>query len=124
MVATFSELRALPGMDDTLLTAGCPTRVVLDHVTSRWGVLVVLSLTNGTHRWSELRRAVDGISEKMLASTLRQLQADGLVDRVAHPVIPPHVEYSLTSRGEELAGVLLPLVEWSARHSAEILASA
>jgi DNA-binding HxlR family transcriptional regulator len=114
MATTFAELRALPGMDDTLLTSGCPTRVVLDHVTSKWGVLVLLALTDGTLRWSALRRAVDGVSEKMLAQTLKTLEADGFVLRDARPVIPPHVEYSLTPRGRELADVLVPLVAWIA----------
>ncbi|AYF97608.1 winged helix-turn-helix transcriptional regulator [Protaetiibacter intestinalis] len=115
MTVSLRELRQLPGFDDTLLTDGCPTRVVLDHVTSKWGVLVLLALSDGTHRWGELRRAVDGISEKMLAQTLRILEADGFVLRDAHPTIPPHVEYSLTERGRELTDRMLPLVEWIAR---------
>ena len=121
MVVSIKELRALPGFDDTLLTEGCPTRVVLDHVTSKWGVLVLLALSDGTHRWGELRRAVDGISEKMLAQTLRILEADGLVDRDARPTIPPHVEYSLTPLGRELVDRLLPLVEWIAVNADGIL---
>ena len=71
---------------------------MLDHIMSKWGVLVLLALTDGTHRWGELRREVDGISEKMLASTLRTLEADGLVDRTSYPEVPPRVEYSLTPR--------------------------
>ena len=121
MVVSIKELRALPGFDDNLLTEGCPTRVILDHVTSKWGVLVLLALSDGTHRWGELRRAVDGISEKMLAQTLRTLEADGLVDRDARPTIPPHVEYSLTPLGRELVDRLLPLVEWIARNAEGIL---
>jgi DNA-binding HxlR family transcriptional regulator len=121
MVVSIKELRALPGFDDTLLTEGCPTRVILDHVTSKWGVLVLLALSDGTHRWGELRRAVDGISEKMLAQTLRILEADGLVDRDARPSIPPHVEYSLTPLGRDLVDRLLPLVEWIARNADGIL---
>jgi DNA-binding HxlR family transcriptional regulator len=121
MVVSIKELRALPGFDDTLLTEGCPTRVILDHVTSKWGVLVLLALSDGTHRWGELRRAVDGISEKMLAQTLRTLEADGLVHRDAHPTIPPHVEYSLTPLGRDLVDRLLPLVEWIARNADGIL---
>ena|SRR5690349_2434007 len=124
MVVSIKELRALPGFDDTLLTEGCPTRVILDHVTSKWGVLVLLALSDGTHRWGELRRAVDGISEKMLAQTLRILEADGLVLRDAHPTIPPHVEYSLTSLGRDLVDRLLPLVEWIARQADVILPGA
>ena len=121
MVVSIKELRALPGFDDTLLTEGCPTRVILDHVTSKWGVLVLLALSDGTHRWGELRRAVDGISEKMLAQTLRILESDGLVNRDAHPTIPPHVEYSLTPLGRDLVDRLLPLVEWIALKADMIL---
>ena len=90
----------------------CPTRVLLDHVTSRWGVLVLIALSTGTMRWGEVRRWVKGITEKMLAHTLRTLEADGLVLRHAHPEVPPRVDYSLTDRGRELVALLLPLVEW------------
>jgi DNA-binding HxlR family transcriptional regulator len=91
----------------------CPSRVLLDHVTSRWGVLVLVALSNGTMRWSEIRRWVRGITEKMLAQTLRTLEADGLVLRDVHPVVPPRVDYSLTQRGRELTALLLPLVDWA-----------
>src|SRR5580700_8940663 len=91
----------------------CPSRVLLDHVTSRWGVLVLVALSNGTMRWGEIRRWVKGITEKMLAQTLRTLEADGLVLREVYPVVPPRVDYSLTERGRELAALLLPLVDWA-----------
>ena len=122
MAVSFSEIKAMPGYGDSLFTDGCPTRVVLDHVSSKWGVLVLLSLTDGTQRWGELRRAVDGISEKMLAVTLRTLEADGFVSRRAYPEVPPRVEYSLTDRGREVTALLLPLVEWIARNTDRILA--
>jgi DNA-binding HxlR family transcriptional regulator len=121
MTVTLTELRALPGFDDTLFTSGCPTRVVLDHVTSKWGLMVLATLSDGTLRWAELRRAVDGISEKMLASTLRTLEADGLVRREALPVIPPHVEYSLTPLGDDLLERLMPLLEWIGHHATGML---
>src|SRR6478609_470834 len=89
---------------DGIFSSDCPSRVVLDHVTSKWGTLVILALAEGEPlRWSELRRRAEGVSEKMLAQTLRQLEADGLVHRDARPVVPPHVEYSLTDRGAGLA---------------------
>lgn len=107
---------------DGIISASCPSRTVLDHVTSKWGVLVLLALSEGRPlRWSELRRRADGVSEKMLAQTLRILEADGLLLREARPVVPPHVEYSLTSRGEELAGHLVPLMDWIADHASAIL---
>jgi len=98
--------------------------VVLDHVTSKWGVLVLVALAGETLRWGELRRRAQGISEKMLAQTLRTLERDGLVHRDAHPVIPPRVDYSLTERGRELAALLLPLVEWTVVHAEEIMGPA
>ncbi len=111
-----------PGFTDGVLPAACPTRVVLDHVTSKWGVLVLIALTENSLRWGELRRVVQGISEKMLAQTLRVLEADGFVLREARPTIPPRVDYSLTDRGRELAGHLQPLVEWIAGNAAAIVA--
>ncbi|GAB3562206.1 winged helix-turn-helix transcriptional regulator [Spelaeicoccus albus] len=101
--------------------AGCSARIVLDHVSSKWGVLILLALSDGSHRWSELRRRTDGISEKMLAQTLKTLEGDGFVRRDAHAVIPPRVDYSLTGRGEEVAALLKPLTEWVAEHADEIL---
>ena len=102
--------------------ANCPSRVVIDHVTSKWGVLVLVALNGRTLRWGELRRRVEGISEKMLAQTLKTLEKDGLVARVAHPVIPPHVEYSLTPRGDELVALLGPLLTWIALNAEDIVA--
>jgi len=93
--------------------AGCASRTLLDHITSKWGVLIIVSLADGPHRWSELRRRAEGVSEKMLAQTLDVLEGDGLVHRDAQPVIPPRVDYSLTDKGESLAAVLLPLVDWT-----------
>ena len=101
--------------------AKCPSRIVLDHVTSKWGVLVLVALVEGPERWSDLRRRAEGISEKMLAQTLKTLERDGFVHRYAHPVIPPRVDYSLTDRGRELAGLLVPLVAWVAEHADEIV---
>jgi DNA-binding HxlR family transcriptional regulator len=105
-----------------VLSASCPSRVVLDHVTSKWGVLVLVALSDRTMRWGELRRVVEGISEKMLASTLRTLEQDGLVLREATPSIPPRVDYSLTPLGEELSARLLPLMEWVVGHADAIVA--
>ena len=104
-----------------LFPSACPSRIVLDHVTSKWGVLVLVALTGRTLRWSELRRSVEGVSEKMLAQTLKTFERDGLVDRVARPVIPPHVEYSLTERGDELVALLHPLLSWITTNAEAIL---
>jgi DNA-binding HxlR family transcriptional regulator len=103
------------------MPAECPSRIVLNHVTSRWGFLVIVALAGRTLRWSELRREVEGVSEKMLAQSLDDLEADGLVLRTAYPEIPPRVEYALTDLGESLAGRILPLVEWLAEHAPAIV---
>jgi DNA-binding HxlR family transcriptional regulator len=95
-----------------LFAQPCPSRGVLQHVTSRWGVLVLVALLGGTHRFSELRRKIGGVSEKMLAQTLQDLEADGFVDRVSFPVVPPHVEYSLTPMGREVARRVEALADW------------
>lgn len=112
-----------PGFTDGVLPEACPTRTVLDHVTSKWGVLVLLALSDDTLRWGELRRVVQGISEKMLAQTLRTLEKDGLLVRVAYPEIPPRVEYSLSDLGRELNSHLLPLMGWIDVNAAAILGS-
>jgi len=95
-----------------LLSAACPSRDVLRHVTSRWGVLVLLVLADGTQRFSGLRRRIGGVSEKMLAQTLQWLEQDGLVARREFPVVPPHVEYSLTPMGVEVAEHVRGLADW------------
>lgn len=95
-----------------LLAAACPSREVLKHVTSRWGVLVLVVLETRVHRFSELRRAIDGVSERMLAQTLQWLEGDGLVDRIAYDVVPPHVEYRLTPLGREAAEKVRALADW------------
>ena len=95
-----------------LLAADCPSREVLKHVTSRWGVLVLIALEGRTRRFSELRRTIGGVSERMLAQTLQWLEGDGLVDRVSYPVVPPHVEYSLSPLGVEAAARVRALADW------------
>lgn len=95
-----------------LFAEQCPSREVLKHVTSRWGVLVLVALLAGTHRFSDLRRKVSGVSEKMLAQTLQWLEGDGFVLRRSYPVVPPHVEYSLTPLGREVGLRVQGLADW------------
>ncbi|GAA3513410.1 helix-turn-helix domain-containing protein [Streptosporangium album] len=92
--------------------AECPSRLVLEHVTSRWGVLILAALLERSYRFSELRRHVGGVSEKMLAQTLQALERDGFVHRDAKPVIPPRVDYSLTPMGHEVAEQVWTLTRW------------
>jgi len=89
----------------------CTSREILEVVASKWGVLALLALREGSYRFNALRRRVEGISEKMLAQTLQQLERDGMLVRDVQATIPPRVEYSLTSIGEEVAARLHALVE-------------
>ena len=95
-----------------LMAPDCPSRPVLQHLTSRWGALVMIALAIGPHRFAELRRRVGGISERMLSQTLQELEGDGFVLRTAHPVVPPHVDYELTPLGREAAEHVLGLTRW------------
>jgi DNA-binding HxlR family transcriptional regulator len=88
----------------------CPSREVLEHVMSRWGSLTLAALTAEPARFGELRRRVDGISEKMLSQTLKALEADGLVSRRVQSTLPPHVDYALTPSGEQVATAVKALI--------------
>jgi len=101
----------------------CPSRLILEHVTSRWGVLVLAALLDGTRRYSELRRTIGGVSEKMLAQTLKTLEHDGFVHREVYPVIPPRVDYSLTPLGEEAARQVWALARWVEARVPDVLAA-
>jgi DNA-binding HxlR family transcriptional regulator len=95
-----------------ILVADCPSRIVLQHVTSRWAVLAFFVLLRGTHRFGDLRRAIDGVSEKMLAQTLQVLEGDGFVVRKAYDEVPPRVEYRLSPLGIEIAKHVESLAHW------------
>jgi DNA-binding HxlR family transcriptional regulator len=105
-----------------VMAVDCPSRGVLQHLTSRWGTLVMVALATRPHRFAELRRAVGGVSERMLSQTLKDLEADGFVLRTAHPVVPPHVDYELTGLGREAAAHVVALVGWIEGALPEILA--
>lgn len=95
-----------------VLSSECPSREILKHVTSQWGVLVLIVLLQGTHRFSQLRRKIGGVSEKMLTQTLQQLELDGFILKVSYPVVPPHTEYSLTPLGEGISRQVEALTDW------------
>jgi len=105
-----------------VMSEHCPSRAVLKHVTSRWGVLLLVALGDGAHRFGELRRKVGGISERMLIQTLQWLEQDGFVQRIAHPGLPARVEYRLTPLGEEISPKLQDLADWIERNLDAILA--
>mgnify|MGYP002382462848 FL=1 len=101
----------------------CPVREVLDRVGDKWSVLVLHLLAGGTLRFGELRKKIDGISQRMLTVTLRGLERDGLVIRTVYPVVPPRVEYRLTELGVSLASTMCSLVHWAEDHTDDILAA-
>lgn len=107
-----------------VLAANCPSREVLKHLTSRWGVLVLIVLLPGTQRFSALRRAIEGISERMLSQTLQWLEGDGMVKRHVYNTVPPHVEYTLTPLGREAAEKVQDLADWIERNLPAILPTA
>lgn len=109
--------------EGNLFAEKCPSRDVLKHVTSRWGVLILVALQDGTHRFSDLRRKMGGVSEKMLAQTLQWLEADGFVNRKSYPVVPPRVEYSLTPIGYEIAEKVAALADWIEGNLQQVMAS-
>lgn len=106
-----------------VFTVGCPSREVMKHVTSSWGVLVLIGLQDGTLRFSALRRRVAGVSERMLSQTLQWLEADGLVTRRAYPVVPPHTEYALTPLGREAAERVASLADWIEERLPQLIAA-
>jgi DNA-binding HxlR family transcriptional regulator len=96
------------------------TREILNRVGDKWSVLVVVLLGQGTQRFNELKRAVEGISQRMLTATLRGLERDGLVKRTVHPTNPPQVEYELTALGRSLLEPVSTLAMWAQGHRAEV----
>ena len=102
--------------------AGCPQRAVLEHLTSTWGVLVLIDLLDGSRRYGELRRRIDGVSEKMLTQTLRSLERDGLVTRTVVATVPVTVSYELTDLGLSLHATMRALKDWAESHMDQVLA--
>ncbi|MEE4011507.1 helix-turn-helix domain-containing protein [Roseibium sp. FZY0029] len=119
MGAPLSELM----QQGQLLNQNCPSREILRHLTSRWGVLVLIALLEKDSRFSELRRTVGGVSEKMLAQTLQTLETDGFVNRYSHPVVPPHVDYSLTPIGREAAMKVRDFADWIEVNAVRLLSA-
>ncbi|WP_030672083.1 winged helix-turn-helix transcriptional regulator, partial [Streptomyces cellulosae] len=101
----------------------CQVRQILDRVADKWSLLVIALLENRRLRFTELRREIDGISQRMLTVTLRSLERDGLVKRTVHPVVPPRVEYELTPLGGTLHATIRSLVTWTEAHQEEIAAA-
>jgi DNA-binding HxlR family transcriptional regulator len=98
----------------------CHARDVLDRVGDKWSVYVIALLGDGTRRFTDLRRSIEGISQRMLTVTLRGLERDGIVTRKVYPVVPPRVDYALTPMGQTLLATIRQLIEWADRHTEEI----
>ncbi|MDP9840867.1 winged helix-turn-helix transcriptional regulator [Streptosporangium lutulentum] len=98
----------------------CEVRQILDRIADKWSLLVIALLDQRSLRFTELRRKIDGISQRMLARTLRHLERDGLVSRTVHPVVPPRVDYELTPLGASLHHTVRALVTWTEKHQNEI----
>lgn len=107
------KLKFPPVLPDSGDAARCPVRDVLDCIGDRWSLLALISLAEGTLRFTQVKRAIGDISQRMLAQTLRALERDGYVSRKIHPTVPPKVEYTLTPLGESLLEHLVPLIEWA-----------
>ncbi|SEE55916.1 DNA-binding transcriptional regulator, HxlR family [Streptomyces sp. 3213] len=107
----------------SVFAKACPSRATLEHVTGRWGGLTLCALYEGSLRFNELRRRVDGVSEKMLSQTLHALERDGLVHREAQPTNPPRVDYELTPLGRDVAEYLKGLVDFMESRMDDVLAA-
>src|SRR5689334_21763421 len=101
----------------------CEVRQILDRIGDKWSLLVIALLDNRSLRFIELKKTIDGVSQRMLTVTLRQLERDGLVRRTVHPVVPPRVDYELTDLGRTLHETVQSLVLWTERHQADIAAA-
>lgn len=104
-----------------VLSNECPSREILEHLTNKWSVLVLRCLSEGVHRFSELKQRIEGVSEKMLAQTLKMLEQDGFILRTVYPIVPPKVEYQLTITGSQAAEKINYLIGWVERSLPEIL---
>jgi DNA-binding HxlR family transcriptional regulator len=101
----------------------CEVRQILDRIADKWSLLVIALLDKRRMRFTELRREIDGVSQRMLTVTLRQLERDGLVHRTVHPVVPPRVDYELTPLGVSLHETVQALVSWTDTHQRAIAAA-
>ena len=105
------------------LAARCPSRKVLAYISDKWTVMVLVVLIDGTQRFNELRRRVQGITQKMLTRTLRDLEENGIVSRRIYAEVPPRVEYTLTPLGHSLVKVLDTVRDWANQHAGDVLAA-
>jgi DNA-binding HxlR family transcriptional regulator len=107
----------------SVFDSNCPTRQVLDCIADKWTVLIIRRLADGTLRFAQLRRAVDGISQKVLTNTLRSLERDGIVTRKIYASVPPKVEYSLTTLGRSLCNLVEGICTWAEANIEQVQAA-
>lgn len=116
------SIYATSSMMGQVLSSDCPSREILEHLANKWSVLVLRCLSEGVHRFGTLNKRIEGISEKMLAQTLKQLERDGFVLRTVYPEIPPRVEYQLTVTGAQAAEKINHLIIWIERNLPTLVA--
>src|SRR5215470_16101876 len=104
-----------------LFNPNCPSRQVLDLIGSKWSMLLLCALYDSKTRTGQLKRKLQGISQKMLTQTLREMQQNGIVKRISYPEVPPRVEYELTELGHSLAELVVKMEQWIAKHHLIIL---
>ena len=105
---------------ETVLAEACPLREVLDRVSGKWSIQIIVAAAAGPIRFTELQGSIDGISRRMLTLTLRNLERDGLLTRTVYPTVPPKVEYTLTAMAGELHASLVTLTDWAQRHRTDV----
>ncbi|MGW3205673.1 winged helix-turn-helix transcriptional regulator [Streptomyces sp. NPDC001135] len=115
--------RSHTDVSDQVSNEACPLTEVLDHVAGKWSIGILVAAAHGPVRFTELERAITGISRRMLTLNLRKLERDGLLIRTVYPTVPPKVEYSLTPMARELHATLAGLVGWAERHRPDIAAA-
>jgi DNA-binding HxlR family transcriptional regulator len=120
-MGTIPDLREYGGANVYL--AKCPSRAVLETLTNKWATLTMGALSGGPRRFGELRRTLDGITQKMLTQTLRTLERDGMVTRTVYPTIPPRVEYAQTELGRDAGALFHAIRDWAEDHYEQILAA-
>ncbi len=113
---TRAQVVALAARDDAV----CRVREILDRIGDKWSLTVISELGKGSRRFTELKRGIPGLSQRMLTVTVRGLERDGLVDRTVHPVVPPRVDYELTPLGQTLLDTVWALLDWALQHMDDI----
>lgn len=111
------------GVPEAVMDEACPVTEVIDHVSGKWSIGILIAAAHGPVRFTELERTINGISRRMLTLNLRKLERDGLLVRTVYPTVPPKVEYSLTPIARELHASLAGLVGWAERHRSAIAES-